>query len=99
MKYIDEILFSYRWHNSNTVKNQEKMIAYTEKTLEYEKKLVKSLKTTKYIDPIVFEIHNYGFCYKKQGIPYIFEILSYKKEVKKTKIIKFFNIKILIIVR
>ncbi len=24
-KYIDEVLFSYRWHNTNTIKNREKM--------------------------------------------------------------------------
>lgn len=99
MKYIDEVLFSYRWHNSNTVKNREKMIKITEKTLEYEEKLVKSLKSNKYIDPIVFEIHHYGLCYKKQGIPFVFEIVSYKKETKKTKILKIFNIKIFTIIR
>ena len=25
MKYIDDILFSYRWHSTNTMKNKEKM--------------------------------------------------------------------------
>ena len=36
----------------------------------------------------------YGLFYKKQGIPFIFEILSYKKQTSKIRIFKVFNIKI-----
>ena len=94
MKYLDEVLFSYRWHDSNTIKNHEKMVGYTNKTLEYEEKLVNSLNRTKDINSIVFEIHKYGYLYKKQGIPFVFQILSYKKFSKKTRLIKLFNLMI-----
>jgi alpha-1,3-rhamnosyltransferase len=36
MKYLDLPLFCYRWHNNNTVKESEKMVLYTLKTLENE---------------------------------------------------------------
>lgn len=36
----------------------------------------------------------YGTCYKKLGIPFIFQILSYKKADSKIRVIKLFNIKI-----
>lgn len=35
-KYIDKPLFSYRWHEANTIKNTEKMELYTKKTREFE---------------------------------------------------------------
>jgi len=37
LKYIDEVLFSYRWHGKNTAAQTERMEKMTEKTLEYEK--------------------------------------------------------------
>lgn len=40
MKYIPEILFSYRWHGENTVLQNEKMAALMKKTLKVEKTLV-----------------------------------------------------------
>ena len=36
MKYINEILFSYRWHDTNTIKNCDKMRIMGEKTRQYE---------------------------------------------------------------
>lgn len=41
------------------------------------------------------DLIKYGYLYKKQGIPFIFQILSYKKSNKKIKVFKLFNIKIL----
>lgn len=35
--------------------------------------------------------YNYGNIYKKQGCPYVLEIISYKKDNLKTKVIKLFN--------
>lgn len=35
-KYINEILFSYRWHGSNTIKRTEYIEQITRKTLQYE---------------------------------------------------------------
>ena len=39
--FVPEVLFSYRWHDSNTVQNQKHMQEMTVKTFLYEKKLVK----------------------------------------------------------
>ena len=36
----------------------------------------------------------YGHLYKKQGIPFIFQVLSYKKSGYRIKVIKLFNIKV-----
>ena len=96
MKYIDDILFSYRWHSTNTMKNKEKMRAMVEKTRTYEEKILASINENEVL-PDVLEVIKFGALYRKQGIPYIFQILTYKKYNKKIKIIKLFNIKILTI--
>jgi alpha-1,3-rhamnosyltransferase len=36
MKYIDEILFSYRWHASNTIKNKKRIHSLVKNTFVYE---------------------------------------------------------------
>ena len=38
--YVNEILFSYRWHKNNAIKQTDKMKTISLMTLEYEKKLV-----------------------------------------------------------
>ena len=38
--YVNEILFSYRWHKNNAIKQTDKMKKISLMTLEYEKKLV-----------------------------------------------------------
>ena len=38
--FLDEVLFSYRWHENNTIKQSEKMKIASNKTLKYEEKLV-----------------------------------------------------------
>ena len=40
LKYLDEILFSYRQHDNNTVKRRDYMIQISNQTLLYEEKLV-----------------------------------------------------------
>ncbi len=49
-----------------------------------------NLYSNKDIDNII----QYGLLYRTQGIPYIFQIFSYLKYNKKTKIFKLFNIKV-----
>ena len=93
MKYLDEILFSYRWHNTNTVKNTSKMLMITEKTREYEEKILSKIDE-KEVLPDVATVKKYGVYYKKQGIPFVFQILTHKKNNHKFKTIKMFNIKI-----
>ena len=54
-----------------------------------------TLKNIKlFSDKDITEIIRYGSLYKKPGIPFIFQILSYKKYDKKIKIFKLFSIKI-----
>ncbi len=40
MKYLNEVLFSYRWHDKNTIKQKEKIDNYVRRTREYEKKIL-----------------------------------------------------------
>lgn len=40
IKYIDEILFSYRWHGSNTLQLRDSSYRFEDRTLAYEKKLL-----------------------------------------------------------
>ena len=69
------------------------MDAYAKKTLEYESKVFENIDETS-VFPEIVNIKYYGLCYKKIGIPYLFEIISYKKSATKIKIFKLFNIKI-----
>lgn len=43
LKYIDEPLFSYRWHDNNTIKDTAKSQFLTNKTKAYEFKLIKQI--------------------------------------------------------
>lgn len=96
-KYIDKILFSYRWHTTNTMLNIEKMQKNTNLTRAYENKILQELDLDTCEKNVANVIKN-GALYKKIGIPFVFEILKYKnyhteKEITK-KEIKLFNIKI-----
>lgn len=93
MKFIKEILFSYRWHDTNTIKNDEKIHKITRQTSEYEEKILSEIDETKVL-PQVVTVKKHGVCYKKQGIPFIFQILLCKRQGKKIKIFKLFNIEI-----
>lgn len=48
IKYIDRILFSYRWHGTNTIKQTDKMEYFTAKTKEHEIDVLKQLKKSKF---------------------------------------------------
>ena len=53
--FINEILFSYRWHNNNTIKQTSKMVEFYKKTILYEEKLVNSMKD-KYFAEIFYNV-------------------------------------------
>ena len=90
MKYLDEILFSYRWHSANTIKQNEKMAQYNFKTREYEEYILKNIDFNNVL-PIVKNVYEYGVCYKQKGIPFIFKILYIKKHNKKQKKFQIFH--------
>lgn len=93
MKYLDEILFSYRWHSSNTVKNNEKMREMGLNTLaleiEIQNKVDKSL-----INEDALNCIKNGVIYKKIGVPFLFEVVTIKKGMDKIRVVKVFNIEI-----
>lgn len=97
MKYLDEILFSYRWHESNTVKDNKKMCKIINTTRRYENNLLLKLNINELNEDVVKIIEN-GCVYRKYfSIPYIFEILFMFKPKfpnKKFRVFKLFNIKI-----
>ncbi len=92
MKYLDEILFSYRWHQNNTIKNDKLISEYAGKTFEYELNLLKRIDTNKVLPEVKNVIKYHCVLTKREGIPYIFEILTYKNKSNKYKEIKLFNI-------
>ncbi len=78
MKYLDEVLFSYRWHGANQMVNLERMYSITDRTMEYEQYILENLDDKNLIIDKECILKN-GILYKKQGIPFIFEVLTYRK--------------------
>lgn len=89
-KYLNKVLFSYRWHGANTITNVEKIEKYTNMVRQYEKEILSKLDFKNTL-PDVESVAKYGFCYKSFGIPYIFEIKKYLKDGRKTKVLRLFN--------
>ena len=93
-KFIDEILFSYRWHQSNTAAKRSHMLNITWQTYRYEKSLVEAgsdeelkrtfIACTESITP-KFNIGNFIKYYRHYGIGFrenILEICGKKFQVK-----------------
>ena len=78
LKYLDEILFSYRWHENNTVKDNNVMSDVGIKTRTYEEMILKNINENE-VFPEVIDVKRHGACIKKTGIPFIFEICKYRK--------------------
>ncbi len=94
-KYIDKVLFSYRWHSANTIKNIEKMQSFTQKTLDYEYDVVQKNICASNVCKAVFETIKYGTLYKKLGVPFLFQIKKYKDgQDNKQKYLIIFGFKI-----
>lgn len=58
-------------------------------------KFLKTKSCKKITESDLTNIIRYGHLYRTQGIPYVFQVLSYKKLGKKSKVFKLFNIPIL----
>lgn len=44
MKFLDEILFSYRWHSGNSIKNRVVAVANDMKTRQYEEEIISDIE-------------------------------------------------------
>ena len=90
MKYIDEILFSYRIHDTNTIGNSTKMRELTTQTRNYEQKLLEKYLTNHKNDELL-KIYNEGICYYQTGIPNIIMLYKYQKINTRTLKVEIFN--------
>lgn len=87
-KYLDEVLFSYRWHDTNTIKNVDKMNIAYKNTKNYELKKLQNLDFSTVL-PEVKEVAENGVCYEKVIIPFLYKktyCLKYPNLNRKTKI-------------
>lgn len=96
LKYIDSVLFSYRLHNTNTIKNKNKMRFLTEKTRLFENQIcleiLNSTEMQKKLLPNILTYIKDGVEYKNIGIKHFLEITSLIKMGLKYKKIKFFDV-------
>ena len=74
-KFIEDILFYYRWHGTNTVKNKQKMKEISQKTKMYEREILKNINPREVLPEVNDFIKN-GIEYKRKGIHNIFEIVK-----------------------
>ena len=93
MKFINKVLFSYRWHDSNTIKNDEKMKEYTRKTRMYEDEIFQRIDKERCF-PRLLEYFDKGVLYKYFGCPCLFEVKKYRNHSTKIIIVKLFNFQI-----
>lgn len=90
MKYIDEILFSYRIHDTNTIGNSTRMRELTTQTRNYEQNLLEKYLTNHKNDELL-KIYNEGICYYQTGIPNILMLYKYQKINTRTLKVEIFN--------
>lgn len=98
--FIDDILFSYRWHQNNTIKQTEKIRIMSAKTLEHEEKIVLQFpdkkweyifKKEKYKTIMLFSLSNILKLYKTRDLNLkktILEIFGHKFILKSKNMIK-----------
>lgn len=96
MKYLNRILFSYRWHDTNTISNSTYMKDVTKRMFEYEYELIKKQYEKGIVDKNVIELWENGEFRTFFKIPFVFEIIKFKhiKENKHGRIAKLFGITI-----
>ena len=74
MKFLDTVLFFYRWHQNNTIKNNQKIKIFTKKTRNYEEEIFKDLDE-KEILPEILKIKKIGFLYRKFYLGFVCKII------------------------
>lgn len=94
MKYLDIVLFSYRWHSANTIKQAERIQELCTKTRAYEWDVLNKLNIEElpdYTKQFVIPIQKEGVLVSKKGIPFVITFEKYKKGIQKSRKIKLFN--------
>lgn len=96
VKYLNKVLFSYRWHQNNTIKQSEKIQTLYNLTLQYENILL--TKTNfKNVNKEVVNCFLFGKLTKRLIIIYkIIELRRYKKNRVKMWVLHFFGIDFII---
>ena len=87
MKYINEVLFNYRWHATNTIKQKEKIGEYIDKTRKYENKLLEKIDFSNVL-PDVKDFCKNGAVYRVQTF------LCFTREVRMLPYKKIYSYKI-----
>ena len=72
MKFIPEVLFSYRWHAANTIKNNERMERFSAATREHENKMLLASSSLAMTEDVQ-EVCRHGAVYKSGGIKHLLE--------------------------
>ena len=94
MKYLNEVMFSYRWHGANTVRQVEYMNKIVEKTQEHEQNILDNLDIStlpKEMRTQIKDIKENGRCTSSIGIPYVLTFEKHIRHETRTRIIKLFN--------
>lgn len=94
MKFIDEVLFSYRIHPSNTIKNTKRMLEIYRKTEAFENEVVLPNLDFNSVPNEIKNVYREGALLKRQGLPFVFEILTHRRYKERIKEIKLFNLTI-----
>lgn len=87
MKYINETLFNYRWHETNTIKQKSKIGEYIDKTRKHENKLLEKIDFSNVL-PDVKDFCKNGSVYKIQ------KFLCFSREVSMSPKNKIYTYKI-----
>lgn len=90
-KYIDSVLHSYRWHATNTIKQTEKMRAYSIQTQRHEIEILKHIDVNSCL-PAVAKTINQKILYKKIKFLGFLKIEKYRTFNKKQVLIKIFGL-------
>lgn len=87
-KFINKILFSYRWHGANTMSDTDKVSNLYKLTRQYEFEKNISALDMKNVPINVFQTKMYGAKYFSFGIPFLLNVDKFKNHSgNKTKIL------------
>lgn len=93
IKYINEVLLSYRWHKENTILKRPKEYRFEDRTFLFEKSIVDQLGRKDISD--IF----YGYIYRKKkliGFPKLVAIYKIKNMLHKKFILEIFGLQLTI---